>query len=219
MGAHAAKAGLPPELPVMAALTESGLRNLNYGDRDSVGFFQMRTGIWNEGPYTGYATNPELQIQWFIDHALAVKAQYPGLAENPSSWGELVANVEQPAAEYRYRYQLQLGMAQQLLHGADLTPPPPAPPIPLGQAALKVALAQLQNPGRGRAHPRAWTARAWCRWPSRTRACNCPAWPSSSSTSACRSAGATSSSATPCSSRIRPAPWARLGSTWAADAS
>ena len=37
MAAHAARAGLPPELPVMAALTESGLRNLSYGDRDSVG--------------------------------------------------------------------------------------------------------------------------------------------------------------------------------------
>ncbi|HET9105006.1 MAG TPA: NlpC/P60 family protein [Solirubrobacteraceae bacterium] len=147
MGAHAAKAGLPPELPVMAALTESGLRNLNYGDRDSVGFFQMRTGIWNEGPYAGYPANPQLQIQWFIDHALAVKAQYPGLSASPTSWGEWVADVEQPAAEYRYRYQLQLGMAQELLHGADLTPPPPAPPIPLGQAALKVALAQLQTTG------------------------------------------------------------------------
>jgi len=82
MGARAVKAGLPAELPVMAALTESGLRNLNYGDRDSVGFFQMRLGIWNQGPYTGYPTNPELQIQWFIDHAAAVKAQYPELAQN-----------------------------------------------------------------------------------------------------------------------------------------
>ncbi len=53
MGAHAKQAGLPPALPVMAALTESGLHNLPYGDRDSVGFFQMRLGIWNEGPYAG----------------------------------------------------------------------------------------------------------------------------------------------------------------------
>ncbi len=146
MGAHAVKAGLPAELPVMAALTESGLRNLNYGDRDSVGFFQMRQGIWNQGPYTGYPTNPELQIQWFIDHATAVKAQYPVLAQNPATWGELVANVEQPAAEYRYRYQLELATAQALLHGAQLAVPPPAPPVPLGQAALKVALQYLQTP-------------------------------------------------------------------------
>jgi hypothetical protein len=147
MGAHAEKAGLPPELPVMAALTESGLRNLNYGDRDSVGFFQMRLGIWDTGAYAGYPSNPQLQLQWFIDHALEVKQQYPQLAENPGSWGELVANVEQPAARYRYRYQLQLSTAQALLRGADLSsgaaaaPAAPAvPQIPVGQAALKVAM-------------------------------------------------------------------------------
>jgi hypothetical protein len=156
MGAHAQRAGLPPELPVMAALTESGLRNLSYGDRDSVGFFQMRLGIWDQGSYAGYPSNPQLQIQWFIDHAVAVKDQYPGLAENPNSWGELVADVEQPAAQFRYRYQLQLPTAQALLRGADLTsgataapaapapPPVPAapapPPVPVGQAALKVAM-------------------------------------------------------------------------------
>jgi len=147
MGAHAERAGLPPELPVMAALTESELRNLSYGDRDSVGFFQMRLGIWDQGAYAGYPSNPELQIQWFIDHAVAVKSQYPELANNPNSWGELVADVEQPAAQYRYRYQLQLSTAQALLRGADLssgaaTAPaaPVAPPVPVGQAALKVAM-------------------------------------------------------------------------------
>jgi cell wall-associated NlpC family hydrolase len=147
MGARAAKAGLPPELPVMAALTESGLRNLNYGDRDSVGFFQMRLGIWDEGAYAGYPSNPELQVQWFIDHAVAVKDEYPELANNPNSWGDWVADIEQPAEQYRYRYQLQLSTAQALLRGADLTsgaagaPAVPAPPpVPVGQAALKVAM-------------------------------------------------------------------------------
>ena len=147
MGARAEKAGLPPELPVMAALTESGLRNLSYGDRDSVGFFQMRVGIWDQGAYAGYPSNPELQVQWFIDHAVAVKAQYPELANNPNSWGEWVADVEQPAEQYRFRYQLQLSTAQALLHGADLSSGAPAPaaapappPVPVGQAALKVAM-------------------------------------------------------------------------------
>ncbi len=147
MGAHAEKAGLPPELPVMAALTESGLRNLSYGDRDSVGFFQMRVGIWDEGAYAGYPSNPELQIQWFIDHAVAVKSQYPELANNPNSWGDWVADIEQPAEQYRYRYQLQLSTAQALLRGADLASGAPAapvapvaPPVPVGQAALKVAM-------------------------------------------------------------------------------
>jgi hypothetical protein len=147
MGARAEKAGLPPELPVMAALTESGLRNLSYGDRDSVGFFQMRVGIWDQGSYAGYPSNPELQVQWFIDHAVAVKGQYPGLTNNPNSWGEWVADVEQPAEQYRYRYQLQLSTAQALLRGADLTSgaaaapaAPAAPAVPVGQAALKIAM-------------------------------------------------------------------------------
>jgi hypothetical protein len=147
MGAHAERAGLPAELPVMAALTESGLRNLSYGDRDSVGFFQMRLGIWDQGAYVGYPSNPQLQIQWFIDHAVAVKAQYPGLASDPNTFGAWVADVEQPAAQYRYRYQLQLQTAQDLLRGADLTsgaPAPPVapapPPVPVGQGALKVAM-------------------------------------------------------------------------------
>jgi hypothetical protein len=147
MGARAEKAGLPPELPVMAALTESGLRNLSYGDRDSVGFFQMRLGIWDQGAYAGYPSNPELQIQWFIDHAVAVKSEYPGLADNPNSWGEWVADVEQPAEQYRFRYQLQFSTAQALLRGADLTSGAPAPaaapappPVPVGQAALKIAM-------------------------------------------------------------------------------
>src|SRR3712207_7547243 len=51
---------------VMAALVESGVANLNFGDRDSVGFFQMRTGIWNQGEYAGYPEKPELQMKWFI---------------------------------------------------------------------------------------------------------------------------------------------------------
>ena len=33
----------------MASLVESGMKNLNFGDADSVGFFQMRVGIWNQG--------------------------------------------------------------------------------------------------------------------------------------------------------------------------
>ena len=59
----------------MAALVESGLRNLPDGDADSVGFFQMRVSIWNQGAYAGYADRPELQLDWFLDHAEAVKKQ------------------------------------------------------------------------------------------------------------------------------------------------
>ena len=117
---QAEKAGLPPELPVMASLVESGVRNLDYGDADSVGFFQMRTSIWDQGEYAGYGKNPGLQAKWFIDHALAVKKQAiargdAGFGKDPSGWGEWIADVERPAEQYRGRYQLRLDEARRLL--------------------------------------------------------------------------------------------------------
>ena len=125
MGAAARAAGLPPELPVMAALTESGLRNrtTRRSYADSVGFFQMRTTIWNSGEYKGYASKPELQLKWFIDSAIAVKMQRyaQGAADpggDPSSWGEWIADVERPAQRFPGRYQLQLGTARSLLAGS-----------------------------------------------------------------------------------------------------
>jgi cell wall-associated NlpC family hydrolase len=123
LGAQAQKAGLPPELPVMAALVESGLANLGGGDADSVGFFQMRVGIWNTGPYAGYPERPELQARWFIDNALAIKrarvaAGDAEFGRDPSTWGNWIADVERPAAQYRGRYQLRLEDAQRLFRGS-----------------------------------------------------------------------------------------------------
>jgi putative modified peptide len=120
LAAQAQKAGLPPELPVMASLVESGVKNLNFGDADSVGFFQMRVGIWNQGEYAGYPDKPELQAKWFIDHALEVKrkaiaAGDPDFGRHPSKFGEWIADVERPAEQFRGRYQLRLGEARKLL--------------------------------------------------------------------------------------------------------
>ena len=53
MGRYAERYGLPAELPVMAALVESELRNLPYGDRASLGYFQMQTS-----PLSGWTTTP-----------------------------------------------------------------------------------------------------------------------------------------------------------------
>ena len=121
MAAEAQRRGLPPELPVMAALVESGMRNLPGGDADSVGFFQMRAGIWDSGPYAGYGSRPKLQLDWFLDHAESVRAQRMarGLPITDSGhYGDWIADVERPAEQYRGRYQLQLDEARQLLrHG------------------------------------------------------------------------------------------------------
>jgi cell wall-associated NlpC family hydrolase len=117
MGDLAAKHGLPRELPVMAALVESSLHNDNFGDRDSLGYFQMRTSIWDNGEYAGYPSDPELQVKWFINQALAVKSQMPDrhFGSNPANFGEWIDEIERPAEEYRGRYQLQLDAARELL--------------------------------------------------------------------------------------------------------
>jgi NlpC/P60 family len=118
MGAAAVKRGLPPELPVMAALVESGLANLPGGHADSVGFFQMRVSFWNQGEYAGYPDKPQLQLKWFLDQAESVKDLRVSRGQSvtdPSQYGEWIADVERPAAEFRYRYQLRLSEAQGLL--------------------------------------------------------------------------------------------------------
>jgi hypothetical protein len=119
--AHGARArGLPGELPVMASLVESGLHNINGGDRDSVGYFQMRVGIWNQGAYAGFPDHPQLQLKWFGDQAIAVRARRIGEGDvdygrDPSRWGEWDADVILPPEQYRGRYQLRLGEARQLI--------------------------------------------------------------------------------------------------------
>ena len=117
---EAQRAGLPRELPVMASLVESGVRNVKGGDADSAGFFQMRVGIWDKGPYAGYRQDPNLQAKWFIDQALAVKrnaiqAGNVNFGKDPSKWGDWIADIERPAVQYRGRYQLRLDEARELL--------------------------------------------------------------------------------------------------------
>jgi cell wall-associated NlpC family hydrolase len=149
MARDAQAAGLPPELPVMASLVESGLHNLSGGDRDSMGFFQMRAGIWDRGEYAGFSQNPELQMRWFINQALAIKAKRIAegdatYGQDPSGYGNWIADVEVPYAPYRGRYQLRLADAQSLLGSADNAPPaavpvapgaPGAPVAPVAEAA------------------------------------------------------------------------------------
>jgi cell wall-associated NlpC family hydrolase len=121
MAAGAQKRGLPPELPVMAALTESGMQNLDGGDRDSVGFFQMRLGTWNRNEYAGYPDQPEKQLDWFLDQAAAIRGQRVSRGQSvtdPKQYGEWIADIERPAAEYRGRYQLNFDKARAVLESA-----------------------------------------------------------------------------------------------------
>ncbi len=141
MAGLAEKRGLPPELPLMASLVESGMKNLNFGDADSVGFFQMRVGIWNQGEYAGYPDKPELQMEWFLDTAEQVKKQRIAAGkpiDDPSSFGEWIADVERPAEQFRGRYQLRLDEARGLLKSRPAEAPAlaaAAQPAPVADAA------------------------------------------------------------------------------------
>ena len=112
---------LPGELPVMGALVESSLRNLDTGDSDSAGFFQMRTSIWDSGEYAGFPERPELQLEWFVDQADAVRGDH---GSDPDRYGEWVADVLRPPAQYRGRYQERLGEARSLIRPACEGAPP-----------------------------------------------------------------------------------------------
>lgn len=150
MATGATAAGLPGELPVMGALVESGLHNINYGDGDRRGYFQIRTGIWDKGPYEGFQTNPPLQLQWFTDQAKIYAARRAAMGidnTDPSTWGDWVADVEQPPEQYRGRYQLRLADAQALIVAgcppspdAPQPPPPSTPPLPADTVPPRVAL-------------------------------------------------------------------------------
>jgi cell wall-associated NlpC family hydrolase len=161
MGSEARKRGLPAELPVMAALTESGLKNLDHGDADSVGFFQMRLSVWNQGAYAGFPADPKRQLDWFLDQAEAVKSRRLAAGEpiDAGHYGDWVADVERPAAQYRGRYEQHLAAARALLRqapdkqpaGAQLVDAAPGGAVTAGSHALKAlseAKSQLGVPYR-----------------------------------------------------------------------
>src|SRR5687768_15468984 len=64
---------LPPlawQVAIQAGMTESGLRPLNYGDRDSLGIFQMRPSMGWGTP--AEVTDPQYAINKFYDVLLKV---------------------------------------------------------------------------------------------------------------------------------------------------
>ncbi len=141
MAYGALAAGLPAELPVMAALVESNLQNLDGGDADTAGYFAIRKAIWDTGPYAGFPTNPPLQLKWFVDQATAVKQQRiaAGKPLDQSAYGEWIADVERPAEQYRGRYQLRLGEARVLIG------PPCVDPVP-GPGGAQYRLPAVRHP-------------------------------------------------------------------------
>lgn len=138
MGDWAQRAGLPRELPVMAALVESGLHNVDHGDSDSLGFFQMRTSGWME-QYPDFPHHPELQLKWFIDTATAKKGSHS--STDASGFGEWIADTEQPRGDLRGKYQPQLDQARELLGSAGGPADPPGAGMAYAAAAADPAAA------------------------------------------------------------------------------
>lgn len=117
MARGAADRGVPHELPVMAAIAESGLRNIR--GTSYHGFFGMDESL-NAGEYRGYPRNPELQLKWFLDTAMLVRqrtlaAGRPDPAADPASYGEWIADVERPAPQNRSAYQPHIAEARRLV--------------------------------------------------------------------------------------------------------
>ncbi|PWW65271.1 C40 family peptidase [Actinokineospora spheciospongiae] len=89
--------GLPPlawQVAIQAGMTESGLRSLRYGDRDSQGIFQMRPSMgWGS---VEEVTNPTYAVNKFYDVLLEV----PGWdGQRP---GDSAQDVERSAFPDRY---------------------------------------------------------------------------------------------------------------------
>jgi hypothetical protein len=90
-----------------AAIVESGIHNLNYGDAASHGVFQQQwtVGEWGTLEQT---MDPVHATHMFLETAAEMDA--PGL-----SAGELAANVQRPREDLRGRYAAVQGQAQALI--------------------------------------------------------------------------------------------------------
>jgi hypothetical protein len=144
MARGAADRGLPHELPVMAALVESGLHNL--GGTSFAGYFGMSRAL-NTGDYHGFRRYPDLQLRWFADTAILVRQRRvaegrPDPAADESTYGSWIADVERPARQYRTRYQPRLEEARSLIAGKCNPPSAEDTTAP----RLRVRVATTQQP-------------------------------------------------------------------------
>jgi Putative Flp pilus-assembly TadE/G-like len=90
------------------AIVESGIHNLDWGDRDSHGVFQQQ---WTQGWGTLQDTmHPPTATRMFLEAAVEVARKYPYL-----SAGQIAATVQRPREDLRGRYQEVELQAQALI--------------------------------------------------------------------------------------------------------
>ncbi len=134
------------QVAIQAGMTESGLRSLDYGDRDSLGIFQMRPSMGWGTPEE--VTDPEYAINKFFD----VLQEVPGWKQQRP--GESAQDVERSA--FPDRYHKWEPMAAHLIGKVGLVTDPtgcgegtgrllPAPTKQAGNA-IKFALGQQGKP-------------------------------------------------------------------------
>ena len=140
--------GLPPrawQIAIQAGMTESRLHNLHYGDRDSLGIFQMRPSQgWGS---VAQVTDPVYQINKFYDVLLGIP-----------SWetrrpGDIAQAIERSAFPTRYHQWEPLAVHTISAVGGDVTPfvkascttPLPAPSEVAGRA-IQFAVGEVGKP-------------------------------------------------------------------------
>lgn len=134
------------QVAVQAAMTESGLRNLEHGDRDSLGLFQMRPSQgWGTAEQV---TDPTYEANKFYDVLLTVHGW-----QNMTP-GNAAQRVERSAFPQRYQHWTAMGAAL-VEHLGDVSDPTgcgpsagdrlPAP-TPAAQQAVDFAMDQLGKP-------------------------------------------------------------------------
>ncbi|MEV0600105.1 hypothetical protein AB0I82_12530 [Streptomyces sp. NPDC050315] len=107
-----------------AALVESGMENLNYGDRDSVGVFQQRPS--QDWGTPAQCMNVNYAAHKFFERAVVADRDNPDFTA-----GQLAQKVQVSA--YPERYDQREGEARQLIETTrealnEAAPPPPGPP-------------------------------------------------------------------------------------------
>lgn len=133
------------QVAIQAGMTESGLRNLNYGDRDSLGIFQMRPSMGWGTP--AQVTNPPYQINKFFD----VLESVPGWERMRP--GDAAQAVERSAFPERYhRWEpMAVHLVENVGQIADATGCGPGmgellPPNDAAGAAMSFALGERGKP-------------------------------------------------------------------------
>jgi hypothetical protein len=90
-----------------AAIVESGIHNLNFGDADSHGVFQQQ---WSVGEW---GTKEQTMDPVHATHMFLITAA--GMDRAGMSAGQLAANVQRPREDLRGRYAAVEGQAQALI--------------------------------------------------------------------------------------------------------